>query len=221
MNFERDGYALLAGVMGPDACEKAAAEVSLTDPACGGTRRLLAQPWCAALVMRLREHASVAALLPPDHVAVQCNYFEKSAERNWLVPVHQDLSIPVAGRVDDTALRGWSEKEGTQFVQAPVAVLGQLVALRLHLDECGAADGALRVVPGSHRRGIIAAQDAAGASAAGLAVQVTAQAGDVLAMRPLLLHASSKGSGDGRRRVLHFVFGPRQLPHGLAWAIAV
>jgi hypothetical protein len=40
-------------------------------------------------------------------------------------------------------------------------------------------------------------------------------------MRPLLLHASSKGSGTSARRVLHFVFGPRQLPHGLAWELAV
>jgi hypothetical protein len=52
-------------------------------------------------------------------------------------------------------------------------------------------------------------------------VSCTARSGDVLALRPLLLHASSKGSGNGRRRVLHFVFGPRALPHGLAWAVSV
>jgi hypothetical protein len=39
-------------------------------------------------------------------------------------------------------------------------------------------------------------------------------------MRPLLLHASSRASGASRRRVLHFVFGPRELPFGLAWALA-
>jgi hypothetical protein len=27
-------------------------------------------------------------------------YFEKSSSRNWLVSVHQDLSIPVAERVE-------------------------------------------------------------------------------------------------------------------------
>lgn len=40
-----------------------------------------------------------------------------------------------------------------------------------------------------------------------------------MAMRPLLLHASSKATGTSWRRVLHFVFGPAALPHGLAWAI--
>jgi ectoine hydroxylase-related dioxygenase (phytanoyl-CoA dioxygenase family) len=159
--------------------------------------------------------------LPADHVAVQCNYFEKSAERNWLVAIHQDLSIPVAARVAEPSLRGWSEKEGALFVQAPVALLEQLVALRLHLDDCTLDDGPLRVVPGSHLGGILAGSDASAAREADMEVQGTAQAGDVLALRPLLLHASSKGRGSGRRRVLHFVFGPHALPHGLAWAGAV
>ena len=43
------------------------------------------------------------------------------------------------------------------------------------------------------------------------------QGGDALVLRPLLLHASSKGNGHSRRRVLHFVFGPRELPCGLRW----
>ena len=37
-------------------------------------------------------------------------------------------------------------------------------------------------------------------------------------MRPLLLHASSKTAGTSRRRVLHFLFGPRELAFGLVWA---
>lgn len=48
-----------------------------------------------------------------------------------------------------------------------------------------------------------------------------AQCGDVLLLRPLLLHASSKSSGSSRRRVLHFLFGPRELPQGMRWHTAV
>jgi hypothetical protein len=35
----------------------------------------------------------------------------------------------------------------------------------------------------------------------------------------LLLHASSKAgaASASRRRVLHFLFGPRELPRGLRW----
>lgn len=50
----------------------------------------------------------------------------------------------------------------------------------------------------------------------------TAQPGDLLIMRPLLLHASSKASRpQGRRRVLHFLFGPSDPGHGLRWSLAI
>jgi hypothetical protein len=102
-----------------------------------GTRCLLSQSWCGSLAQRLRKHSFLSRLVPAEFVAVQCAYFEKSASCNGLVPFHQDLSIPVAERVCDPALRGWSEKEGALFVQAPVGILEQLVALRVHLDFCG------------------------------------------------------------------------------------
>ena len=41
--------------------------------------------------------------------------------------------------------------------------------------------------------------------------------GGAMVMRPLLLHASSKSTGTSRRRVLHFLFGPAELPFGLRW----
>ena len=217
--FTQDGYLVVPAVLTDAECAAAASKVHLADPAAGGTRCLLSQPWCAALAASLREHPALQGLIAPDSVAVQCNYFEKSAGRNWLVPIHQDLSIPVANRVADTSLRGWSEKEGVLFVRAPVGVLEQLVAVRIHLDVCGAEDGPGRVVPGSHRRGVIGDSDAIACRAAGHETVCLAGVGAALVLRPLLLHASSKGRGAGRRRVLHFVFGPRDLPFGLAWNV--
>ncbi|MDB5931807.1 MAG: hypothetical protein JWR60_3514 [Polaromonas sp.] len=137
--------------------------------------------------------------------------------RNWLVPFHRDLSIPVARRVDAPGFQGWSDKEGMLFAQPPADLLAQVVAVRLHLDDCGPEDGPLRVIPGSHR--LEDAGLAPDAPAASRAAEVACQAGPgaLLVMRPLLLHASSKATGQSRRRVLHFVFGPGQLPHGLQW----
>jgi ectoine hydroxylase-related dioxygenase (phytanoyl-CoA dioxygenase family) len=155
--------------------------------------------------------------LPADSVAVQCTLFDKTPGRNWLVALHQDRSIPVRQRISGAGLSGWSEKEGETFVQPPVELLAQLTAIRLHIDPCPIHSGALRVVPGSHRSGLLSVQEADDFRARTGEVAVTAERGDVLVMKPLLLHASSKASSHARRRVLHFVFGPRSLPMGLQW----
>lgn len=42
-----------------------------------------------------------------------------------------------------------------------------------------------------------------------------------MVMKPLLLHASHKVFVDRPRRVLHFVYGPSNLPHGLRWPPSV
>ncbi|MBM4004025.1 MAG: phytanoyl-CoA dioxygenase family protein, partial [Planctomycetes bacterium] len=38
-------------------------------------------------------------------------------------------------------------------VQPPAEILAQMIAVRVHLDDCGANNGRLRVLPGSHRFG--------------------------------------------------------------------
>jgi hypothetical protein len=45
----------------------------------------------------------------------------------------------------------------------------------------------------------------------------SANAGDVLVMRPLLLHRSSASSLPTRRRVLHFDYAIGDLADGLKW----
>jgi ectoine hydroxylase-related dioxygenase (phytanoyl-CoA dioxygenase family) len=177
--------------------------------------------WCRALAATLRAHPAIGTLIPANHVAVQCTYFEKSTDNNWLVPIHQDLSIPVRERVEHPALRGWSEKEGALFVQPPVDLLETLVAVRIHLDPCLEDDGPLQFVPATHARGRIDAAEASRLRQGGTVVTCTVDRGGALVMRPLALHASSKATGTSRRRVLHFVFGPADLPCGLQWEHAV
>src|SRR4051794_8524949 len=108
-SFARDGFVIVPEVLSAGECAALAAAVLPAAAPSGGTRCLLSQPWCAALAQRLRGHPALSRLVPAERVAVQCTYFEKSAGRNWLVPWHQDLSLPVAERVDDPALRGWTE----------------------------------------------------------------------------------------------------------------
>lgn len=219
--FQRDGFAVVPAVFGESQCDAIAASIDSFASDSPGTRSLLAHDWCRSLVAALRVHPTAGALIPAGHVAVQCTYFEKSVDNNWLVPVHQDLSIPVRARVEHPALRGWSEKEGALFVQAPAQLLETLVAVRVHLDPCLETDGPLQFVPATHTRGRIDATEASRLKQAGPVVACAVERGGALVMRPLALHTSSKATGTSRRRVLHFVFGPPVLPYGLQWEHAV
>ena len=186
-----------------------------------GSRNLLEQPWCAALVFPIRSYLQSIGLLPDDAVAVQCTLFRKTPDCNWKVPYHQDLSIPVAARIANPVLSGWSQKEDGHYVQPPAELLDALLAVRLHLDACDADAGALRVVPGSQRLGRLSPECIAAMDKRSDEVACTADAGDLVLMKPLLLHASSKAERPVGRRVLHFLFAPRQPGCGLQWRIMV
>lgn len=217
--FQRDGYAIVAGVASHAQCDALAAQVLAATSRCVGSRSLLQHQWCVALARRLKSLRKLSGLIPPTWKAVQCTYFNKSAARNWLVPVHQDTVIPVAERIHHPDLCAWSVKEGVHFVQPPAVILNELVAVRLHLDACPASNGPLRVVPGSHRLGLVSGA----LTRAGLEHEVScvAERGAALVMKPLLFHSSGKSFGTSQRRVFHFVFGPDRLPCGLRWAHAV
>ncbi|MBV8465845.1 MAG: phytanoyl-CoA dioxygenase family protein [Burkholderiales bacterium] len=215
--FDDQGFVLVDEVL--DAHETANVLEHLHGMNLGGagSRHLLAHDWCKELAARLAAKPLLHELIPTTHAAVQCSYFRKSLDQNWLVAWHRDLSIPVAARVDHPELRGWSEKEGAVFVQAPTDLLTELIAVRLHLDDCTHEDGPLRVIPGSHSHGTIGQGPILEQCKATGSVSCTAKAGDALVIHPLLLHASSKATGQSERRVLHFLFGPTSLPFGLQW----
>ena len=216
MQLATDGFTLVRSLLSEAECDDVSRFLGAADTRGAGSRRLLREAWCAELAGKVMAHPDVREALPAPARVVQCTFFEKSSAKNWLVPIHQDLSIPVSGRVDRPTLSGWSEKEGAIFVQPPDSVLEQMLAVRVHVDHCSLEDGPLRVVPGSHKLGRVApAQAAVAGRTAG--VVVPAQRGDALLMRPLVLHASSKSSGSSLLRVLHFVIGPELLPYGLDW----
>ncbi len=215
--FNTNGFALVPRIIPVDECKTIEQSVAgaLRDSA--GTRNLLSSNWCKSLASKISQHPWISSELPATFVAVQCTLFEKSASKNWLVPVHQDLSIPVAERVQDPVLNGWFEKVGQLYVHAPLALLQQLLSVRLHIDDCGADDGPLQVLAGSHRNGLMGVEAAFAARQTQTPVSCLARQGDAMLMRPLLVHSSSRSTGSSKRRVLHFLFGPGELPLGLRW----
>lgn len=215
--FHEQGYFITEPLIAPAQCHALAAAAADLPASGAGTRALLALPWCRALAKVLLLHPALQPFLPPTAAAVQCTYFEKTPQKNWLVPLHQDLSISVAQRVEHPQLTGWSEKEGTLFVQPPARVLENIRAVRVHLDACGADDGALRVVPRSHRSGRLDDRAMQALRDANGEVLCCVPQGAALLLAPSLLHASSKATSGKPRRVLHFQFATPALPFGLRW----
>lgn len=219
--LEQNGYVIAPSILGPEEASSIESALSQMHTSGAGTRNLLELEWCRGVVDRLRAAPALRDLLPISSVAVQCTLFDKTPDQNWLVALHQDLSIPVGSRVAHPRLVAWSVKEGQNFVQPPDKLLAQLVAVRVHIDECGPENGPLRVVPGSHREGRLAGEAARQLRDRLGEVACVVGRGGALILKPLLLHASSKAISPNHRRVLHFLFGPALIGYGLRWQHAV
>jgi ectoine hydroxylase-related dioxygenase (phytanoyl-CoA dioxygenase family) len=132
--------------------------------------------------------------------------FDKSAISNWLVAWHQDTALPLHQRVDDSLWGPWSVKGGVLHAIAPAAALAMMVALRVHVDDSTLTNGPLRVLPDTHTAGVLTQEDIQRFAGVVQQVECVSSAGGVVAMRPLVVHASSKASDHQPRRVLHIEY---------------
>lgn len=155
------------------------------------------------LFRRLPESAPMRQLLPPGLRRVRSLLFDKTAAANWPVPWHQDLTVAVAEKVEVEGYGPWSVKDGAPHVQPPTTLLEGMTTVRIHLDDVPVDNGALWVLPGSHRRGKL---EEFGDPWKEGAVACECETGDVLTMSPLLLHASRRAAHPRHRRVLHYEF---------------
>ncbi|RPI81244.1 MAG: phytanoyl-CoA dioxygenase, partial [Planctomycetaceae bacterium] len=147
---------------------------------------------------------------------ISATMFDKTSGANWIVPAHQDLIMPVECRVDEPGFTGWKTKLGVAYVEPPTEVLSRLVALRAHLDDCPATNGALEVVPGSHQKGKLQDGDILAIDSTLFSV-CSAALGDVLLMSPLIVHRSTASKTPVHRRVLHLVYACEQPGVGVRW----
>ena len=132
--------------------------------------------------------------------------FDKSPDSNWLIVWHQDTALPLSQRVQTSGWGPWSVKAGVHYAHAPAHALERVVAIRLSLDDSTPNNGPLRVLPGTHTRGVLTDDDVAKLSREVDAVDCCVRAGGVVIMRPLTVHASSKAVSNQPRRVLHIEY---------------
>ncbi len=108
-------------------------------------------------------------------------------------------------------------KTGVQHVQPPVAILERMLTVRVHLDDCDAENGPLRMLPGSHAAGVLSPGEIRAWRHRTAVVECIVPAGGALLMRPLVLHASSASIVPRHRRVIHIEYAAAELPGGLRW----
>lgn len=183
----------------------------------GGRRNLLAGPIVRQLANSTEIRNLVEPILGEKAFVVRGILFDKTEGANWKVPWHQDVTIAIKDRVDIDGFGPWSIKQGVQHVQPPAYVLQKMLSVRIHLDDCPAMNGALRVIPGSHMEGKLDESIIADKVQGREAVTCEISAGGALVMRPLLLHSSSASEVPQHRRVVHLDYANVSLPDGLSW----
>ncbi len=159
----------------------------------------------------------VESFVGTEAFMIRATLFDKTPGANWGVFWHQDLSIAVQQRHDVNGFSSWTRKSGVQCVQPPIELMQKILAVRLHLDDCTAANGALKVLPGTHQLSRLSMSETAAQQNRVQEVVCEVPAGGALLMRPLLLHASSPMDCPTSRRVIHFEFAGFELPIPLQW----
>lgn len=228
--IEQDGFSILPNVLTSSETqlwieeldqlfESDSATIKNRQGAVYAARNILSSlPGCCD-IRNLPELANLLSeVLGPSYGLVRGLYFDKHPDRTWSLPWHKDLTIAVKEH-DSEQLRQSKQfthpttKSGVPHVEAPVSVLEQMLTLRIHLDPVTDENGPLEVAVGSHANGKQpdATHDVR---------QILAQAGDVLAMRPMISHASGSSAPGTKmhRRILHLEFaGSETLADGYQW----
>ena len=171
-----------------------------------GERCLLDHPTVRETALALKQELTSTGHLSVNAVAIQAIAFNKTANTNWKVAWHQDLMFPFAEKVTSNDFDLPTLKQGIHYARPPESVLNQLLAVRLHLDDCGATNGPLRISPGTHLAGIIQTTTIPEQVASHGEITCLAKKGEILLMRPLILHASSQATEPKHRRILHLVY---------------
>jgi len=165
-----------------------------------------------AAVARCKKLMDIAkGILGSQALPIRATLFDKSPLSNWLVVWHQDTALPMRERREQSGWGPWSVKEGVNYAHAPARALEHVLALRVHLDDSTASNGPLRVLPDTHRLGILTDDQIHALSVKTPPVSCIVPRCGVLAMRPLLIHASSKSTSEISRRVLLVEYASSQF----------
>ncbi|SKB89585.1 phytanoyl-CoA dioxygenase family protein [Chryseobacterium balustinum] len=151
-----------------------------------------------------------------NYFVVKSIYFDKPEKSNWYVAYHQDLTISVDKKIDLENFGPWTTKQNQFAVQPPLDILENIFTIRIHLDETDENNGALKVIPKSHAKGIYRPETIDWNVETENICNV--EKGGLMIMKPLLLHGSNRTINGKKRRVIHIEFSDKELSEQLCWS---
>lgn len=151
-----------------------------------------------------------------NYFDVKSIYFDKPEKSNWYVAYHQDLTISVDKKVELENFGPWTKKQNQFAVQPPLDILENIFTIRIHLDDTDENNGALKVVPKSHAKGIYRPETIDWDVETENICNV--EKGGIMIMKPLHLHGSNRTTNGKKRRVIHIEFSNQELPEELNWS---
>ena len=152
----------------------------------------------------------------PAYFLTKAIYFDKPQGSNWFVSYHQDLSISVVDKHDVDDYKNWTVKGEQYGVQPPERILDNTITIRIHLDDTNSSNGALKVIPKSHKKGVVRFEKN-WVSDEGEEICNVPEGASML-MKPLTFHASNRSQNGNQRRVIHLEFCNELLQSPLIWA---
>jgi hypothetical protein len=202
------GFAIVPNVVHPDEIRNLLQDFSGTsfERSRAGMRHAMKVPGVMRLALDPRLQGTAQEVLGGEAVPFRGTLFDKSGKANWLVAWHQDTALPLREKKEIPGWGPWSVKDGVTYAHAPAETLMRVIALRVHLDDSTPSNGPLRVLPGTHRVGVLSDEEIRSLACKVPPVDCLVPRGGVLVMRPLLIHASSKSRSEKPRRVLHIEY---------------
>ena len=172
-------------------------------------------PELSDLLFNKKLNELIADLSESKYFLTKAIYFYKPSESNWFIAYHQDLSISVDKKADLENYVNWTFKKGQHGVQPPIEILQDTITIRIHLDKTDKNNGALKVIPKSHLKGIVRADPKDWNIESEFICEI--EKGGAMLMKPLTLHASNRTTNGKKRRVIHLEFNKHKLTEPLAW----
>lgn len=220
------GFTIINAVFSDDEIEKIAETIQKADTSAENFRKpedlfavrqfLKEVPGVKDLVMNDAVKSMIRVLFGERYFVVKSIYFDKPETSNWYVAYHQDLTISVDKKLEMEGFGPWTTKKNQFAVQPPLPILENICTIRIHMDDTDENNGALKVVPGSHAKGIYRPETINWDVETEEICNV--EKGGIMIMKPLTLHGSNRTTDGRRRRVIHIEFSDMELPEELQWS---